>query len=233
MTIHAVLKLIPGCHLVRLKFGPLGHSSVIYAKKSMHSHKICKEGHLSVWHNLQLSEPSDIPDTCRRKCSLPHAATGRACLLRSTSSQRIFGTWDRRDNAFCATLNLLCCSSGCFILWIKDLYLFHLSREGDLWICITPSILTAVYYLFITRMWPKMSSGTACSNEFLCLDSYSQRSLSHECAKEPQLIPLLGLLLSLLTSGKYYLLCESNLQSTSTCCHPHTAISNCRRSESS
>lgn len=50
------------CHLVRLKSGSLGCSSVIYANKSMHSHKICKEGHLSVWHNLQLSEPTDIPD---------------------------------------------------------------------------------------------------------------------------------------------------------------------------
>lgn len=152
MAIHAALKLIPGCHLVRLKFSSLGCSSVIYANKSMHSHKICKAGHLSVWHNFQLSEPSGIPDTCRRKCTLPYCygwqrGQGKAYLLPSMSSQRIHGARDRKDNAFCVTLNLLRYSSGCLILWIRDLYLFHLSREGDLQICVTLSILIAVYYL--------------------------------------------------------------------------------------
>lgn len=68
---HAALKLIPGCHLVRLKFSSLGRSSVIYANKPMHSHKICKDGYLSVWHSFQFSEPSDAPDTCKTKHNLP------------------------------------------------------------------------------------------------------------------------------------------------------------------
>lgn len=121
MAIHAAIKLILGCHLVRLKFSSLGRLSVTYANKAMQSHKICKEGHLSVWHNLQLSEPSDTTDTCRRKCSPPYShrwqrGRGRVYLLQSASSPRIRSAPDRKDNAFCATLNLLCYSSGCLIL---------------------------------------------------------------------------------------------------------------------
>lgn len=115
---HAALKLIPGCHLVRLKFSSLGRSSVIYANKPMHSHKTCKDGYLSVWHSFQLSEPSDIPDTFRKKTQSPLAlqrGQGRAQLLPSTSSQRTHGAQDRKDNAFCVTLNTVCYKSGCLI----------------------------------------------------------------------------------------------------------------------
>lgn len=52
VAIHAALKLILGCHLVRLKFSSLKRLSVIYANKPMQSHKICKVSYLSVWHNL-------------------------------------------------------------------------------------------------------------------------------------------------------------------------------------
>lgn len=136
--------------------------------------KYAKNASLSVWHNFQLSEPSVIPDTCRRKCSLPYhyhwqRSQGKAYALPAMSSQRIHGVRDGKDNAFCVTLNLLCYSSGCLILWIRDLYLFHLFREVDSQICITLSIPTAVYiYLYWARDKKKKSSGPICLKVFHC-----------------------------------------------------------------
>ena len=88
-------------------------------------------------------------------------------------------------------------------------------------------------FLYNKHVTKKMSSGRVYLNALLCLDSCILRSLSLMNMQRNLSLSLSCPYCSLLTAGKYYLLHKSSVESASTCCSPHTAISNCKTSESS
>lgn len=88
-------------------------------------------------------------------------------------------------------------------------------------------------YLFILSTWQKKEVFWTNLFKSVSLYSCSLRLLSLTNVQKNLSSHLSCPYCSLLTSGKYYLLRGSRLESASTCCSPHTAISNCMRSESS